>query len=221
MTFMSDSPIPHRVERTRNRHSRAVLDGSTVVIRLARNLSPGEEREHVEYLLKRMKRVALKELTRTAIDPFRLLLDGQSSVTLTLGNGRQWQFDLVPGSKTKATRIPEGWRVTVAPGIRRPALHRYLWTLLAHLEYERIGFRSFRLRYVTSQWGSCGSRGDILISTSLLLLPERLLEYVMVHELAHRLHRNHSARYWAAVERVMPDYKECRKELKKYRVCAL
>lgn len=232
---MSDPSIPHRIERTRNRHSRALLDGSTVVIRLARGLTSHEEQEHIDYLLKRMQKVALKELERTPIDPFKPLFEGQSSVIVTLGNGKQWRFDLVPGSRTTSKRIPEGWTVTVAPGIRRTSLHRYLWNLLAHLEYERmegllteidmrtldVGFKSFRLRYTTSQWGSCSARGDILIGTQLLLVPDPLLEYVMVHELAHRLHRNHSRRYWAAVERVLPAYKELRNELKKYRVCPL
>ena len=212
-----------------------MLDGHTVVIRLARNLSEREEREHVEYLLKRMRKVALKELERTPIDPFRPLLEGQSSVTLTLGNGTERRFDLIPGSKTKGKRIHNGWSVTVAPGLRRAALHRYLWNLLAHGEFERmegllteidmrtfdIGFTSFRLRHTTSQWGSCSGRGDILIGTQLLLVPEPLLEYVMIHELAHRLHRNHGKHYWAAVKRVLPGYKERRAALKKYKVCAV
>lgn len=232
---MNDASIPHRIERTHNRHSRAVYRDGAVVIRLARNLSAFEERRHVDFLLKRMVKVVHQERSRTAIDPFRPLLQGESILTLELSAGHSWIFELVPGTRTRAKRTPDGYRVTVGPRLGRHTLHRYLWSLLAELEYARVldmvesidrqtlnsGFRGLRLRYMTSQWGSCSARGDVVLNTALLLLPEPLLRYVIVHELVHRLHRNHSKRYWDAVERVLPTFENDRKNVKKYRLRAL
>ena len=233
--IMHEHELSHRVERTRNRHSRAVYRDGAVVIRLARNLTTMEEHKHIEYLLRRMAPVIEKERTRTAIDPFRPLLDGESRLDLTLGDGRMITFELSAGKRTKSQQTATGWHITISPRITRRSLHRYLWSLLAASEYDHLlaltesidretfntGFRGFRLRYMTSQWGSCSAHGNIVLNTALLMLPEPLLRYVITHELAHRLHRNHGKRYWQTVERVLPAYKDLRSQMRKYRLCAL
>lgn len=65
-----------------------------------------------------------------------------------------------------------------------------------------------------SNWGSCSNAGNINISTRLLFAPESVLEYVCVHELAHLTEGNHSKRFWALVEKAVPDYREKIKWLK-------
>ena len=62
------------------------------------------------------------------------------------------------------------------------------------------------LKYNTSNWGSCSVNGNINLSTRTLLLPEPMLDYVIVHELSHLVEMNHSKRFWDVVEKVMPDY---------------
>ena len=65
-----------------------------------------------------------------------------------------------------------------------------------------------------SKWGSCSHKGNINISTRLLFAPDEVLEYVCIHELAHLIEHNHSKRFWALVEKAVPDYKEKQKWLK-------
>ncbi|MBI2130848.1 M48 family metallopeptidase [Candidatus Woesearchaeota archaeon] len=65
-----------------------------------------------------------------------------------------------------------------------------------------------------SNWGSCSNNGNINVSTRLLFAPEDVLEYVCVHELAHLIEHNHSQKFWALIEKAMPDYKEKEKWLK-------
>ena len=96
----------------------------------------------------------------------------------------------------------------------RPVLsHRaaYFAELLG-VNYGRITIRDQKTR-----WGSCSARGNLNFNWRLALLPDELLDYVVVHELAHRLEMNHSERFWAQVGRVLPDYKERRKRLKEFR----
>ncbi|MFH1638093.1 MAG: SprT family zinc-dependent metalloprotease [Candidatus Woesearchaeota archaeon] len=66
-----------------------------------------------------------------------------------------------------------------------------------------------------SKWGSCSSKGNINLSTRLLLAPEDVLEYLIIHELAHLKHLNHSRDFWQLVEKAMPDYRDKEKWLKK------
>ncbi len=74
-------------------------------------------------------------------------------------------------------------------------------------KYFRVPIKDFRLRYARTRWGSCAHSGNINLNTRLLLAPPQVRDYVMIHELAHRIHPNHSRAFWAEVERAMPDYR--------------
>ena len=63
------------------------------------------------------------------------------------------------------------------------------------------------------QWGSCSSDGTLRFSWRLMMVEPYLIEYVVVHELAHLTHHNHSADFWGLVSSVMPDAKQRRKRL--------
>lgn len=59
-----------------------------------------------------------------------------------------------------------------------------------------------------TRWGSCSVRGNLNFNWRLILAPEQVLDYVVIHELAHRIHMNHSAAFYRTVETVMPDYRK-------------
>jgi predicted metal-dependent hydrolase len=71
-------------------------------------------------------------------------------------------------------------------------------------------------RYMKSRWGSCGAKNQISLNTQLLKLPKELIEYVIYHELAHILQKNHSSKFWDIVQIYVREYKECRKRLREY-----
>lgn len=72
------------------------------------------------------------------------------------------------------------------------------------------------LREQRSRWGSCNSKQELRMNWKLIMAPPRVLDYVVVHEMCHLKEMNHSARFWAEVEKVLPDYKECRQWLKEF-----
>ncbi len=77
--------------------------------------------------------------------------------------------------------------------------------------YGRITIRNQRTR-----WGSCSSAGNLNFNCMLMLCPDDVIDYVVVHELCHRKEMNHSARFWALVASVRPDYRTSRKWLKEH-----
>jgi predicted metal-dependent hydrolase len=70
----------------------------------------------------------------------------------------------------------------------------------------------------TTQWGSCTARGVVRLNWQLVKMPLHLIDYVVVHELAHLVEMNHSPAFWRVVESACPDYKQCRVELRGYGV---
>ena len=77
------------------------------------------------------------------------------------------------------------------------------------VEYGKITIRNQRTRY-----GSCSAKGNLNFNCLIMLMPNEIIDYVIVHELCHIKEMNHSRRFWNEVESVLPDYKERRKWLK-------
>lgn len=80
---------------------------------------------------------------------------------------------------------------------------------LVGVDYGRITIRNQRTR-----WGSCSSKGNLNFNCLLMLFPDDVIDSVVVHELCHRKHMDHSAKFYAEVERVFPEYRRCQKWLK-------
>ena len=80
---------------------------------------------------------------------------------------------------------------------------------LIGVDYGRITIRNQR-----SRWGSCSSAGNLNFNCLLMELPDEVIDSVVVHELCHRKYMNHSPQFYAEIEKVFPQYKQCQKWLK-------
>ena len=81
-----------------------------------------------------------------------------------------------------------------------------------------VSYRNITIREQKTRWGSCSSKGNLNFNYQLYYLPDELLDYVVIHELAHRRYMDHSKEFWAEVEKYCPDYRERRQQLKKYKL---
>lgn len=115
--------------------------------------------------------------------------------------------------QTAAARLPafsDGQLQALACQARQTVPERVAYFApLVGVTYGRITIRSQH-----ALWGSCSGKGNLSFNCLLMLTPPEVLDYVVVHELCHRKEMNHSARFWAEVGRVLPDYEIRRKWLR-------
>ena len=77
-----------------------------------------------------------------------------------------------------------------------------------------VRYNHIAVRVQRSRWGSCSGKGNLNFNCLLALVPQEVLDYVVVHELCHLKEMNHSDRFWAEVERILPDYRQRKTWLK-------
>lgn len=90
-----------------------------------------------------------------------------------------------------------------------PLLHEI--SVLTGMEYKKCA-----IRMQNSRWGSCSSHGTISLNAMLLFVPEECVKYVLIHELCHTRHMDHSVKFWQEVAKYMPEWKYLRSLLKRF-----
>jgi predicted metal-dependent hydrolase len=117
-------------------------------------------------------------------------------------------------------KLPESRR---AEKIRELLTNWYRWQAQAvfserlRLYSEKTGMKpsSFSLGNAARRWGSCNARGDVRLSWQVVMAPPSLVDYVVVHELCHLRHCDHSRRFWKLVGSILPDYEKRRERLRR------
>ncbi len=93
----------------------------------------------------------------------------------------------------------------------RALVHARLAFFNAHYQHP---LRKVFIKNLKSRWGSCSSRGNLNFNYKIVFLPPAVADYIVVHELCHIKHFNHSAEFWALVEQTTPRYKDLRRALR-------
>jgi len=180
------------------------------------------------FLLKRLVKSSRPQLRKmlSQAQPTHAYADGQpigKSHTLLVRPGsrlsvtRQKQHILVslPADHTLADKTVVRQIRDASIAALRLEAKSYLPKRLEYLAAQS-GFHYERVRFshASSRWGSCSSTGTISLNIALMKLPFELIDYVLIHELAHTVELNHSEDFWALVAERDPRYREHRRRLK-------
>lgn len=129
---------------------------------------------------------------------------GRNLVTVTLPAG------MSDGLKQKQIK-------QVVAKVLKQEAQRYLPKRLHYLaDKHGYTYRRVRLTYAKTRWGSCSSKGTISLNIALMTISEQLSDYVLLHELTHTHHMNHSADFWRELETVLPGAKQLDRQLRHY-----
>jgi predicted metal-dependent hydrolase len=166
-------------------------------------------RQHADWILRKRR-----ELAAARARPQPVLADGARLpwlgewLTLRLQDAaRSCRVERIENNLHVPALAPERLRGVIEQWYRRSARVVAL-RRLAHYA-PQVGRRpaGLHIRGQRTRWGSCSARGVVSLNWRLIQAPITFLDYVVVHELCHLLEPNHSVRFWAAVERLLPDYR--------------
>ena len=130
--------------------------------------------------------------------------------------GKQILVTLPEGSSLDDSPVIEAVRTHMRTVLRQQA-KELLPGRIRHLaESHGFDYASLRFTHASSRWGSCNSKKAISLNIALMKLPFELIDYVLIHELAHTVELNHSPAFWKTVEAADPAFKRHRAELKRY-----
>lgn len=223
--------IPLKIVYERRPNIRAAIGKKEVILRIPNNpfanISVSQEIDRIKGWLLQVDQKRDGALDRLAIKEY---MDGQS---IQVGD-RQYRLSVkVEDRKTHSARLRNGViELKIAEKDGGANLQQNIKTLLSRVigndflpqitkrvheineRYFQKTVQSVKLRYNHSRWGSCSTNGNINLSTRLLFAPQPVIDYVIVHELAHMVEMNHSPRFWKVVKDVLPNYKEMEKWLR-------
>ena len=211
---------PFRVQKrkgTRNMRIRISQDGNvTISIPYWLPFSSGVDfaKSHIQWIEKHRKpKKLLTEMSRVGMYHQIQFIEGKT-LRVTLDS------DLVIVSvPSNLSILDDNVQLAAIRGAKKALIDEsaYLSEKLQEIANKYgFSFKSVSHKFMKSKWGSCSSHKIITLNYRLLDLPERLQEYVMVHELAHTIHMNHSSKFWDIVTEKIPDFKQRRADLKHF-----
>ncbi|MBR1651639.1 MAG: M48 family metallopeptidase [Lachnospiraceae bacterium] len=172
------------------------------LIRSSRRTIGLEIRPGAELIVRAPHRASLREIERIILEKEDWIRKHQVLAAKKAGEREEMLSTLEPFTFEEIQELADRMQAEFPPKVREYA--------------DKIGVRYGRItiRIQKTRWGSCSSKGNLNFNCLLMLSPKEVQDYIIVHELCHRIEMNHSARFWQLVENYMPDYKKCEKWLK-------
>ena len=228
MTAIPDEVLGLKVEVVRSIRRTAALHivGSDLQVRIPKDL--GDDR--VAAILQQKRpwiRSKVAELQRILPQKTKELISGESFPYL----GRNYRLKVEDGHQVGVCLSGGYLKATIRPNEqgqqRQQRIKQYLDSWYKDRATERLTDKTDRyakeigvspsgisVRNFKSRWGSCDSRGQLIFNWNIIKAPHAVTDYVVVHELCHLVHPNHSKDFWSFVERFDPAYQEHRNWLK-------
>lgn len=212
--------VPYRLVRSkRARRLRVTVKEGRVTVTLPRGVQKGEAermlQQHAVWLFKHLDEPVRRKKPAQTLPADVILLRGEAfHIQVEEEPGRLARIRVEEKVNRLLVRVPPGTgeppRRLVVPWLKaqaRTGIESAVRRQAARLgvTYEMVSIRDQRTR-----WGSCSNQGSLSFNWRLVMAPPAVLDYVVVHELAHRKQQNHSKDFWQVVAQYYPDYKAAR-----------
>lgn len=224
--------IPLKIYRELRRNVRVALGKNSVILRMPSMMNLSQQAEQIAWC----RSWVIQQLNKNDHLIHRYVPKSYQSGDIIKVGSRQYTLRIdYSNKKTHSARLINGViLLSINQNDQPDHLQKSIKLLISRIvgqdfrpsiirrvnELNRLYFqkpvKQVRLKYNRSNWGSCSVAGNVNLSTRLLFAPDEVIDYVIIHELAHMIEMNHSPRFWKIVSNAMPDYKQKEKWLKQY-----
>ena len=231
--YMKEAGFNYQIRKSAKRKTLAITvhPDNRVVVSAPATCSNKNILRFVEDRSNWVRKVIQANLQRVKQDEVRKFETGQkllylgSRYILRVEGGTSSQVILEDGHI--CVRLPVEDLTREPSGVRKHLIDWYMACALAKVKEKlpvlanKIGVepRSVTVKSMKSRWGSCSVHGRISLAWNIIMAPEPVLDYLVVHELCHLLHHDHSPEYWKLVSSVFPAHKEKRRWLRENGNC--
>jgi predicted metal-dependent hydrolase len=221
LTLPSGDQLHYQLERRQRRTVGLKITQTGLVIHAPKRISQSQLEDIIvqkaDWVLRKLASVTANRIPEIQWQHGEQLLFLGNAMTLTIEhNARSKAVEYEPGVLQLA--MPNQDEMLIARKVVQWYKKRAITDFTRRLEIfsSKLGvkFTSLTLSNAASRWGSCNSKKEIRLNWRLLQAPPHIINYVVCHELAHIKEMNHSAKFWATVASIFPDYKSAEKELK-------
>lgn len=225
--------VPFKIFVERRRSVRVSFGKTAINLRMPSSLSNGAKEEHYKKAVDWVKRRASKN--PSILLPYELedydkkkllfIYGKELGLKINYKKRKTGRGDYDPTSRSIILNLPDDIEGLEKNKMIKQLMSRVCGQLFFSEISQRVHeinnkcfhkkIKSVNLKYNSSNWGSCSSANNVNLSTRLLFAPKDVIDYVIIHELAHLYEMNHSKKFWDIVSQVMPNYKEKEKWLSK------
>ena len=221
ITLPSGDQLHYQLERRQRRTVGLKITQAGLVIHAPKRISQSQLEDIIvqkaDWVLRKLASVTANKIPEIQWQHGEQLLFLGNAMTLTIEhNARSKAVEYEPGVLQLA--MPNQDEMLIARKVvqwyKKQAITDFTRRLEIFSSKLGVKFTSLTLSNAASRWGSCNSKKEIRLNWRLLQAPPHIINYVVCHELAHIKEMNHSAKFWATVASIFPDYKAAEKELK-------
>ncbi|MDI1297772.1 M48 family metallopeptidase [Methylotenera sp.] len=221
LTLPSGDQLHYQLERRQRRTVGLKITQTGLVIHAPKRITQSQLEDIIlqksDWVLRKLASVTANKIPEIQWQHGEQLLLLGNAITLTIEhNARSKAVEYEPGVLQLA--MPNQDEMLIARKVvqwyKKQAITDFTRRLEIFSSKLGVQFTSLTLSNAASRWGSCNSKKEIRLNWRLLQAPPHIINYVVCHELAHIKEMNHSAKFWATVASIFPDYKSAEKELK-------
>lgn len=225
ITTIDGQKITYRIVHSRRaRRMRITVASGGVTVTLPAGIRAVEAermlQQNSSWLFAQLERIAKRKASGNILPEDVILLRGKPvKIEIIHDAARTSRAHVAEGREKLLARIPAGGRGTprswVEPWLKTQARKEIEEVVRQQATRMNLSVKSITIRDQRTRWGSCSSKGTLSFNWRLIMAPPAVLEYVVIHELSHLRHPNHSAAFWNVVAHYAPDYKTLRQWLRK------
>ncbi len=220
VTTIGGRRVPYRILISqRARRLRLTISSGEVSVTLPKGVHHGEAEKMLQqnsaWLLKHLERAGKPRPAAKTLPPDVILLRGEVKKVVVIEEpDRRERVKVDESTDRLVLRVPPGagksGRSLAVPWLKARAREEIAAATSKWAARMGVNYRTITIRDQKTRWGSCSTSGTLSFNWRLVMAPPSILDYVVIHELAHLKQPNHSPAFWQVVAQFYPDYKKAR-----------